>query len=340
LDIFLPDMLGWTVLNHLKQEPATRHIPVQIITMEEERQHGLERGAFAYLVKPLTTEELESAFDRVIRFSNTRLKNLLVVEDEERERRSIQELLGHEDIAIKAVSTGAEALEALHAQSFDCVVLDLRLPDISGFDLLEKIRQEEAFRDLPIVVFTGKDLSEEEELQLRKMAKSIIIKGVQSPERLLDETALFLHRVVTQLPEAKQKMLEKLHQSDEVLTGKKALVVDDDIRNIFALTSLLERHSMEVVSADNGKSAIELVTQDPNIDIVLMDIMMPEMDGYETMRTIRQDPRHRIKPMIALTAKAMKGDREKCLEAGASDYIAKPVNTEQLLSLMRVWLHR
>jgi len=340
LDIFLPDMLGWTVLNHLKLEPATRHIPVQIITMEEERQHGLERGAFAYLVKPLTTEELESAFDRVIRFSNTRLKNLLVVEDEERERRSIHELLGHEDIAIKAVSTGAEALEALHAQSFDCLVLDLRLPDISGFDLLEKIRQEEAFRDLPIVVFTGKDLSEEEELQLRKMAKSIIIKGVQSPERLLDETALFLHRVVTQLPEAKQKMLERLHQSDEVLAGKKALVVDDDVRNIFALTSLLERHCMEVVSADNGKSAIELVTQDPNIDIVLMDIMMPEMDGYETMRTIRQDPRHRIKPMIALTAKAMKGDREKCLEAGASDYIAKPVNTEQLLSLMRVWLHR
>ena len=340
LDIFLPDMLGWTVLNHLKQDPATRHIPVQIITMEEERQHGLERGAFAYLVKPLTTEELEAAFDRVIRFTAAKIKRLLVVEDEERERLSIQELLGHDDIAITAVSTGAEALEALHGQAFDCVVLDLRLPDISGFDLLEKIRQEEIFRELPIVVFTGKDLSEDEELQLRKMAKSIVIKGVQSPERLLDETALFLHRVTSQLPEAKQEMLERLHQSDEVLTGKKVLVVDDDVRNIFALTSLLERHSMEVVSADNGRSAIDLVTQDAGIDIVLMDIMMPEMDGYETMRNIRQDPRHRIMPMIALTAKAMKGDREKCLEAGASDYIAKPVNTEQLLSLMRVWLHR
>jgi HAMP domain-containing protein/CheY-like chemotaxis protein/signal transduction histidine kinase len=340
LDIFLPDMLGWTVLNHLKQDPATRHIPVQIITLEEERQHGLEHGAFSYLVKPLTTEELEAAFDRVIRFTATKIKRLLVVEDEERERLSIQELLGHDDIEITAVSTGAEALEALHRQAFDCVVLDLRLPDISGFDLLEKIHQEEGFRDLPIVVFTGKDLSADEELQLRKMAKSIIIKGVQSPERLLDETALFLHRVTSQLPEAKQKMLEQLHQSDEALAGKKVLVVDDDVRNIFALTSLLERHSMQVVSADNGRSAIDLVTQDAGIDIVLMDIMMPEMDGYETMRNIRQDPRHRIMPMIALTAKAMKGDREKCLEAGASDYIAKPVNTEQLLSLMRVWLHR
>jgi CheY-like chemotaxis protein len=205
---------------------------------------------------------------------------------------------------------------------------------------LEQIRQEPACRELPIVVFTGKELNAEEEAQLRKMAKSIIIKGVQSPERLLDETALFLHRVTTQLPPPKQKMLERLHQSDEVLVGRKVLVVDDDIRNIFALTSLLERHNMHVVSADNGRRAIELLDDDAPADIVLMDIMMPEMDGFETMRAIRQNARHRLLPMIALTAKAMKGDREKCLEAGASDYIAKPVNTEQLLSLMRVWLHR
>ncbi len=193
---------------------------------------------------------------------------------------------------------------------------------------------------MPIVVFTGKELTADEEAQLRKMAKSIIIKGVQSPERLLDETALFLHRVTTQLPPNKQKMLERLHQSDEVLVGKRVLVVDDDVRNIFALTSLLERHNMHVISADNGRKAIDLLNEETSSDIVLMDIMMPEMDGFETMRAIRQNQRHRLLPMIALTAKAMKGDREKCLEAGASDYIAKPVNTEQLLSLMRVWLHR
>jgi CheY-like chemotaxis protein len=340
LDIFLPDMLGWTVLSHLKQDATTRHIPVQIITMAEERQHGLERGAFAYMLKPLTTDELESAFDRIQRFTTPRVKQLLVVEDEAGERQSILELLGYRDIAITAVGTGAEALEALRAQAFDCMVLDLRLPDISGFDLLDQIRQDSHLCELPVVVFTGRDLKEEEEVRLRKIAKSIIIKGVQSPERLLDETALFLHRTITQLPEAKQKMLQRLHDSDEVLADKKVLVVDDDVRNIFALTSLLERHNMRVVSADNGRSAIDLLTRDTDISMVLMDIMMPEMDGYETMRTIRQNPQHRLLPMIALTAKAMKGDREKCLEAGASDYIAKPVNTEQLLSLMRVWLHR
>jgi len=220
------------------------------------------------------------------------------------------------------------------------VVLDLRLPDISGFDLLEKVQNEPQFRDLPIVVFTGKELTADEELQLRKIAKSIIIKGVQSPERLLDETALFLHRVVTDLPVEKQQMLDRLHQTDEALAAKKVLVVDDDVRNIFALTGLLERHSMEVLSASNGREAIATLERTPDVAIVLMDIMMPEMDGYQTMRKIRENPKHNLLPMIALTAKAMKGDREKCLEAGASDYIAKPVNTEQLVSLMRVWLHR
>ena len=340
LDIFLPDMLGWTVLSHLKQDPATRHIPVQIITVEEERQYGLERGAFAYLIKPLTTDELAAAFDRVLQFAAPHIKRLLVIEDEEAERTSIAELLGAEDVSITGVGTGKEALELLRAEAFDCVVLDLRLPDTSGFDLLERIREIDALHDLPIVVFTGKELTEEEELQLRKMAKSIIIKGVQSPERLFDETALFLHRVITKLPSVKQEMLERLHRSTETLASKKVLVVDDDVRNIFALTGLLERQNMQVLSAEDGRTAIELVEKDPDIDIVLMDIMMPEMDGYATMRAIRQNPKHTLLPIVALTAKAMKGDREKCLEAGASDYIAKPVNTEQLLSLMRVWLHR
>jgi CheY-like chemotaxis protein len=340
LDIFLPDMLGWTVLNHLKQDPGTRHIPVQIITIEEERQHGLEHGAFAYLRKPMTTESINAAFTRIQEFARPHTKQLLVVDDEESERNSIVELLAHKDVEITTAGTGAEAWGLMHDRAFDCVVLDLRLPDISGFELLEKIQTEPALCELPIVVFTGKELSVVEEQQLRKIAKSIIIKGVQSPERLLDETALFLHRVVTDLPPEKQRMIERLHQTDEALAAKKVLVVDDDVRNIFALTGLLERHSMQVLAASNGREAISSLEKTPDVAIVLMDIMMPEMDGYETMRVIRRNSKHKLLPMIALTAKAMKGDREKCLEAGASDYIAKPVDTEQLLSLMRVWLHR
>ncbi len=340
LDIFLPDMLGWTVLNQLKLDPATRHIPVQIITMEEERQHGLAHGALNYLVKAPTTEGLEEAFDRMREFAAPRTKRLLVVEDNDIERQSILELLGYEDIEMSAAATGEEALAAMLDRHFDCVVLDLRLPDMTGFELLERMHAEPGLRDVPVVVFTGKDLSLDEQKQLKAMAKSIVLKDVQSPERLLDETALFLHRVVTDLPAEKQAMLERLHGSKEVLRGRKVLVVDDDARNIFALTSLLENQEMDVMSTTNGRSAIDLIQATPDLSLVLMDIMMPEMDGYETMRKIRQSPEFRTLPILALTAKAMKGDREKCLDAGASDYIAKPVNTDQLLSLMRVWLFR
>jgi HAMP domain-containing protein/CheY-like chemotaxis protein/GAF domain-containing protein len=338
LDIFLPDMLGWTVLNHLKQDPETRHIPVQIISVEEERLQGLGHGAFNYLIKPATTDELRKAFDRVLEYAQTRERSLLVVEDNEIERQSIVELLGHHGVEIATAASGAEAWEILRAQKFDCVVLDLRLPDISGFELLERIRKDSDLRELPIVVFTGKDLTDQDELRLMQMAESVVLKGVQSPERLLDETALFLHLVAADLPPAKREMLERLRQSDEALWGKKLLVVDDDVRNIFALTSLLEQHGLRVVSAENGAEAIARLEADLEIDAVLMDIMMPEMDGYETMRRIRQNPKNRLLPILALTAKAMKGDREKCLEAGASDYIAKPVNTEELLALLRIWL--
>ena len=340
LDIFLPDMLGWTVLNNLKLDPATRHIPVQIITLEEERQHGLEHGAFAYLVKPTTTERLEASLDRLKDFTVSRTKRLLVVEDNDTERQSIVELLGYKDIEITAVATGAEALEALLDRAFDCAVLDLRLPDMTGFELLRQIQAQPSLCEVPVVVFTGKELTSEEEVQLKEVAKSIVLKDVQSPERLLDETALFLHRVVTDLPQAKQEMLQRLHGSNEMLSRRKVLVVDDDARNIFALTTVLENNDMEVLNATNGRQAIEVIQSTPDLSAVLMDIMMPEMDGYQTMREIRKDQKFRALPMLALTARAMKGDREKCLEAGASDYIAKPVNTEQLLSLLRVWLYR
>jgi CheY-like chemotaxis protein len=333
-------MLGWTVLNQLKQDPTLRHIPVQIITVDEDRRHGLARGAFSFLTKPTTTEGLELALDRIKDYAASHRKRLLVVEDNDAEQLSITELLGFDDIEIVTVGSGVEALDALHGDPFDCIVLDLRLPDMSGFEVLEHVRDDEALRDIPVVVFTGKQLTGEEDARLHTLARSVVVKGVESPERLLDETALFLHRVVADLPLEKQRLLNRLHSSDDDLVGKKALVVDDDIRNIFALSSVLERRGMIVLTAGTGREAIETLETTPDLAIVLMDIMMPEMDGYETMQVIRRNPALQRLPIVALTAKAMKGDREKCLEAGASDYLAKPVNTEQLLSALRMWLHR
>ncbi len=340
LDVFLPDMLGWTVLNNLKLDPDTRHIPVQIVTLDEERQHGLSRGAFSYVVKSPTTDTLDSALERLKNFTRPRTKRLLIVEDHEIERQAIVELLSHKDIEAVSVATGEKAIEALHEQPFDCIVLDLRLPDMTGFELLDKLQNDLAAIDVPVIIYTGRELTPSEQGRLKIMAKSIILKDVQSPERLLDETALFLHRVVADLPPDKQRMLERLHSSSELLRHRKVLIVDDDARNIFALTSILEIHDMDVLSATNGRKAIEIIQVTPDLSMVLMDIMMPDMDGYQTMREIRNHPEFRSLPILALTAKAMKGDREKCLDAGASDYISKPVNTDQLLSLMRVWLFR
>jgi len=340
LDVFLPDMLGWTVLNHLKQDPATRHIPVQMLTLDEDRHHGLARGAFAFVTKPTKPEELEAALTRIKEYSTPRRKRLLIVEDNPAEQLSIRELLGNNDIDLTVAATGNEALDMVTRESFDCVVLDLRLPDMTGFDILERMLDIPEVCDLPVVVFTGKELSPEEDARLHTLARSVVVKGVESPERLLDETALFLHRVVADLPSEKQRMLDRLHRSDEALIGKKVLVVDDDMRNIFALSSVLERRGMRVLTAGTGREAISMLESTPDVAIVLMDIMMPEMDGYATMQVIRQNPSFRRLPIIALTAKAMKGDREKCLEAGASEYLAKPVNTEQLLSALRMWLHR
>jgi HAMP domain-containing protein/CheY-like chemotaxis protein/signal transduction histidine kinase len=340
LDVFLPDMLGWTVLSQLKQSPLTRHIPVQIVSLDEDRQHGLARGAFAFVNKPTTREGIDEALSRIKEFAEPRRKRLLVVEDNQAEQMSIRELLDHDDIEIVNAGTGGEALNRLREEPCDCVVLDLRLPDMSGFEVLERMRADTALADVPVVVFTGRELSVEEDAQLHTMARSIVVKGVESPERLLNETALFLHRVITDLPPEKQQMLERLNSSDEDLIGRTALLVDDDPRNIFALSSALERRGMKVLTATTGAEAIGIIEETPSLAIVLMDIMMPEMDGYQTIERIRQDRAYRRLPIIALTAKAMKGDREKCLQAGASDYLAKPVNTEQLLSALRMWLHR
>jgi CheY-like chemotaxis protein len=253
---------------------------------------------------------------------------------------SISELLGHDDVEIETAGTGRGALDMLRRKPADCVVLDLRLPDMTGFEVLEELSADEQLSDVPVVVFTGRELSPEEDARLHTMARSIVVKGVESPERLLDETALFLHRVVTDLPPEKQRMLERLNSSDEDLLGRTVLLVDDDARNIFALSSVLERRGMRVLTATTGNEAIKHIESTSDITVVLMDIMMPEMDGYQTIQLIRKQPSLRRLPIVALTAKAMKGDREKCLDAGASDYLAKPVNTEQLLSALRSWLHR
>ncbi len=340
LDIDMPGMDGWAVLDRLKHHPQTRHIPVHIISGVRERQQGLKSGALAYLEKPVTKEALDESFAKISDFIDTSVKRLLVVEDDENQRQSMIELIQHEDVEITAVGSAEDALRELSTGHFDCMVLDLGLKDMNGFELLETVKANPSMWDLPIIIYTGKDLSPAEDTKLRKFAETIIVKDVKSPERLLDETALFLHRVEAKLPEQKRRMLERLHNTDAVFTGKRVLVVDDDVRNIFSLTSMLEDHGMQVSFAENGKDAIALLRERQDFDLVLMDIMMPEMDGYETTRAIREIPSLKSIPIIALTAKAMKGDREKTIAAGASDYITKPVDTEQLLSLMRVWLYR
>ncbi|MEH1870803.1 response regulator [Nostoc sp.] len=340
LDIHMPEMDGWTVLDRLKHNPDTRHIAVHILSVDERQQRGLQLGAITYLQKPVSPEALTQVLTEIKGFIERQVKNLLIVEDDPVQAQSIIELIGNSDVQSTAVGTGAEALSILRSHHFDCMVLDLGLPDMTGFTLIEQIKQEPRLLKLPIIVYTGKELSRQEETQLRGLAETIIIKNVRSPERLLDETALFLHRVQANLPPPKRQMLEQLHQNDPVLANRTILIVDDDLRNIFALTSFLESYQMQVLFAENGRDGIEKLQTNPEINLVLMDIMMPEMDGYETTRAIRQQQQFRSLPIIALTAKAMPGDREKCIEAGASDYITKPVDTEQLLSLLRVWLYR
>ncbi|SDS26182.1 Signal transduction histidine kinase [Paenibacillaceae bacterium GAS479] len=340
LDIQLPVMDGWSVLHYLKNDSNTRHIPVHLISVIDEIQQGLSLGAIAYLKKPVSKEHLDNLFSQIGVFLERNLKRLLIVEDDEAQRLAIEELIGHDDLVITGVSSGKEALRELSEHHYDCMVLDLGLPDITGFDLLDQIRRNEELHDLPIIIYTGRELEKREEMMLKKYAETIIVKDVKSPERLLDETTLFLHRVEADLPEDKRNVLRKLHSVETIFENRNVLIVDDDIRNVFALSNVLEGYKMNIIYAENGREAIEQIEKNPDLDLVLMDIMMPEMDGFEAMRLIRGDTRYDKLPIIAVTAKAMKGDRDKCIEAGASDYIAKPVNVDQLLSLMRVWLYK
>ncbi|HWJ28354.1 MAG TPA: response regulator, partial [Flavisolibacter sp.] len=340
LDMNLPVMEGTEVLKHLKNDPHLRHVPVQIISGFDRRKEGLELGAFDFIRKPAGKEELQKAFDKIEEFISRKLKKLLVVEDNESQNHAIRELIGNEDIKSFSAFSGEEGYKLMRQEHFDCVIIDLGLPDMSGFDFLEKIKGDSQLNRIPVVVYTGRDLTKEENTLLTRLANTVVLKTADSRERLLDETMLFLHRVESRLPKEKQNIIRKLHRTDEVLNHRKILVVDDDIRNIYSLSNVLEEEGMICLTAENGKVAIKVLKENPDIEIVLMDIMMPEMDGYEATKIIRGMDRFRKLPIIALTAKAMKGDREKCLNAGMSDYISKPVNIEQLLSLMRVWLYR
>ncbi|MGO4475191.1 response regulator [Massilia sp. 2TAF26] len=339
LDIDLPDIDGLTVLERLKRDPGTRHIPVHVLSAMRERERALRQGAISYINKPVSRETLQEEFTRIQKFLMGGKRSLLVVEDDMAQREAIVSLIGDSDVRIVTAETGEAALAALAGQHFDCMVLDLTLPDISGFELLDQIGKQPALRDLPIVIYTAAELGRKEVTKLKRYAKTIVVKDARSPERLLDETALFLHRSHASLPDTQRRILEEIQALDSGLAGRKVLIVDDDLRNIFALSSLLERQQMQVLFAENGRDGIEVLEKDPGIEIVLMDIMMPEMDGYDTMRAIRRIPRFKSLPIITLTAKAMKGDRDKCIAAGASDYITKPVDVAQLLSMMRVWLH-
>jgi CheY-like chemotaxis protein len=343
LDVHLPDHSGLGVLDQLKRNPQTRHIPVHMISGADYRREALGLGAIGYVMKPVQREQLLDALRHVEAKLSQNLRHVLVVEDDARQRESICQLLLNGDVQITAVASAGEALTHLRARSFDCMVVDFNLPDFSGYDLLEKMAQQEEFAFPPVIVYTGRALTRDEEQSLRRFSKSIIIKDARSPERLLDEVTLFLHQVESKLPPERQQMLKSARNREAALEGRRVLIAEDDVRNVFALSSVLESKGVTVVIARNGREALEQLrssSREPGaaIDLVLMDIMMPEMDGLTAMREIRKQTEWKNLPIIALTAKAMSDDQEKCLAAGANDYIAKPLNVDKLLSLVRVWM--
>ncbi|MCG8619972.1 MAG: response regulator, partial [Desulfobacterales bacterium] len=337
LDIGLPGIDGWAVLERLKGNPDLRHIPVHFMSAADSSMDAMRMGAVGFLTKPVTMEKVEETFGKIENIITRPVRKLLVVEDDKIQSQSIRELIGGGDVETVMVTTGAQAYEELSGNLYDCMILDLGLEDMSGFELLDRIRNNPSCGEIPVIVYTGRDLTQEEDSQLRKYTESIIIKGVRSPERLLEESALFLHRVEADLPKEKQDMLKLSHDKDRVLKDKTVLLVDDDMRNVFALTSVLEEKDMNILIARDGVEGVEKTRANAEIDIILMDIMMPRMDGYEAMEEIRKT--HKRMPIIALTAKAMKGDRKKCIDAGANDYLAKPVDTDKLISMLRVWLY-
>ena len=336
LDIGLPDVDGWSLLDQLKRDPATRAIPVHVISGEEQWQKALDSGAFAHLKKPASEDALTQAFDNLLGFADAASRNVLVVEDDVTQLSAMANLIQSGEVTVTAVSTGAQALAALDEAHFDCVIVDLGLPDIEGLALIEKIKQHPAHVRVPVIVYTGRELTEQEDGALRRLSESVIVKDAMSPERLIEETSYFLNQVEARLPEVKRPVHVN---GNGTLEGRTILITDDDTRNIYALRSALEEFKMLVLTAESGAEAIGHLRTHPEIDVVLMDIMMPEMDGYETIRRIRARDEWKDLPIIALTAKAMKGDREQCLAAGASEYISKPVDIDQLVALIRVWLN-
>ncbi|MBF8671159.1 response regulator [Pseudomonas putida] len=338
LDMRLPDHSGLTVLQRLKEQANTRHIPVHIISVEDRVEAAMHMGAVGYAVKPTSREELKEVFARLEAKLTQKLKHILLVEDDDLQRESIARLIGDDDVEITAVAMAQDALALLRKNIYDCMIIDLKLPDMLGNELLKRMTAEDIRAFPPVIVYTGRNLTREEEADLLKYSRSIIIKGARSPERLLDEVTLFLHKVESQLSNERQRMLKTARSRDKVFEGRKVLLVDDDVRNIFALTSALEHKGAIVEIGRNGREAIERLEQHDDIDLVLMDVMMPEMDGFEATRLIRQQPRWRKLPIIAVTAKAMKDDQQRCLQAGANDYLAKPIDLDRLFSLIRVWL--
>jgi CheY-like chemotaxis protein len=343
LDVNLPDHSGLGVLDQLKRNSLTRHIPVHVLSVADYTQEALERGAIGYALKPVKWEQLVEAFRHLEAKFTQSVRRVLVVEDDDRQRESIRQLLENPDVRIIGVKDATAALQQLQEATFDCVVMDLNLPDLNGYELLEKMAGQDEVSFPPVIVYTGRSLTRDEEQGLRRFSKSIIIKDARSPERLLDEVTLFLHQMEDKLPPERQRMLKVARDREAVLDGRRILVVEDDVRNIFALSSVLEPKGAKVEIARNGREAIDALTRGRSspsraIDLVLMDVMMPEMDGFTAMREIRKRPEWKKLPIIALTAKAMKDDQEKCLAAGANDYIAKPLDVEKLLSLVRVWM--
>lgn len=339
LDIRLPDQSGLAVLEQLKSDPRTRHIPVHVVSAEDFSETVRRLGAAGSMLKPVKRHELERAFRELESHISQKIKQVLVVEDDPRQRESIAQLIGGEDVKITGVDTGAAALEQLAERTYDCMIMDLNLPDMPGQEVLAQLSKSDTpYSYPPVIVYTGRDLSREEEELLRRYSSSIIVKGARSPERLLSEATLFLHRVETELPPERQRMLRELRSREVALEGARILLADDDVRNIFAISAALEAHGAQIIVARNGREALAKLEEQPDIDLVLMDVMMPEMNGLEATRAIRQQERFKKLPIIAITAKAMRDDQQRCLQAGANDYLAKPVDMDRLMSLVKVWL--